>query len=50
MAPCNCGSGRAARVTWTHRKPDSTSKTYSTQIEADAAKARFGGTVVQNGG
>ena len=41
---CNCGSGRSARVTWTHCKPDGACKTYSTEIEAEAAKTRFGGT------
>lgn len=50
MAPCNCASGRAAsRVTWTHYKPDGSSKTYSTEIEANAALARHGGTVKKNG-
>lgn len=43
---CNCGKNRLGGVKkWTHKAPDGTTKTYSSETEARMAAARQGGTV-----
>jgi len=46
MTPCgSCGSTREKKVTYVHTKPDGSTKVYFSKIEANAAKAREGGSV-----
>jgi len=44
---CNCGSKRAAKVTFKVTHADGTTKTVNSEIEAKAAVARKGGTYKQ---
>lgn len=46
MAPCgSCGSTREAKTSYVHTKPDGSTTVYRSKVEANAAKAREGGTV-----
>ena len=46
--PCNCGSGKGGKASYTAKFADGTKKTFSTETEAKAAVLRKGGTVVTN--
>lgn len=46
MAPCgSCGSSKQAKESFVHTKPDGSTTVYRSKVEANAAKAREGGTV-----
>lgn len=45
MACGACGSSKKAKQTWLHTASDGTKTTYSSEIEAKAAKARKGGSI-----
>lgn len=41
---CNCGSKKAAKVTYTVTKPNGERQAFSTEVEAASAAKRTGGT------
>lgn len=45
---CNCGAGKKTAKTWTHTSPSGKKTSYSTQVEAEAAAQRDGGTARPN--
>jgi hypothetical protein len=42
MAPCNCGGQNGARVKYVYVDANGRSKSYTTELEAKAAKIRAG--------
>jgi hypothetical protein len=47
MSPCNCGKVKQAQYTWVFVAPDGTRKTYTSEVQAQAAKIRAGGGTYQ---
>ena len=45
MAPCGACGSKPKETTWVHTAPDGKTKVYFSKVEANAAKARQGGTV-----
>lgn len=45
MAPCSACGSKPKKETYVYTAPDGTQKTFSSKVEANAEKARRGGTV-----
>lgn len=45
MAPCGACGSKPKKETYVHTLPNGTTKVYFSKVEANAAKARQGGTV-----
>lgn len=45
MAPCGACGSKPAKTSYVYTAPNGTKKTFSSKVEANAEKARNGGTV-----